>query len=67
MKDVTIDRKGPREILKKSLDEMFAPPIDPGLNRDARRGQAVRHRLGDATSSARTSSIWATPWPTRSC
>jgi L-rhamnose isomerase len=24
MKDVTIDRKGPREILTKSLDEMFA-------------------------------------------
>ena len=35
MKDVTIDRKGPREILKKSLDEMFAPPIDPALCRDA--------------------------------
>ena len=35
MKDVTIDRKGPREILKKSLDEMFALPIDPALSRDA--------------------------------
>jgi L-rhamnose isomerase len=35
MKDVTIDRKGPREILKKSLDELFAPPIDSALNRDA--------------------------------
>ena len=35
MKDVTIDRKGPREILKKSLDEMFAPPIDPALSRDS--------------------------------
>jgi L-rhamnose isomerase len=35
MKDVTIDRKGLREILKKSLDEMFAPPIDQKLCRDA--------------------------------
>ena len=35
MKDVTIDRKGPREILKQSLDEMFAPPIDPAFNLDA--------------------------------
>ena len=35
MKDVTIDRKGPREILKKSLDELFALPIDPALNRDS--------------------------------
>lgn len=35
MKDVTIDRKGPREILKKSLDELFAAPIDPALNLDA--------------------------------
>ena len=35
MKDVTVDRKGPREILKKSLDEIFAAPIDPALNLDA--------------------------------
>jgi L-rhamnose isomerase len=35
MKDVTIDRKGPREILKKSLDEMFAPAIDQKLCRDS--------------------------------
>ena len=35
MKDVTIDRKGPREILQRSLDEMFAAPIDPAFNRDA--------------------------------
>ncbi len=34
-KDVTIDRKGPRELLKKSLDEIFAPPIDPACNLDA--------------------------------
>jgi L-rhamnose isomerase len=26
MKDVTIDRKGPRELLKSSLDEIFAAP-----------------------------------------
>ena len=35
MKDVTIDRKGPREILKKSLDEIFAPAIDQALCRDS--------------------------------
>jgi len=34
-KDVTIDRKGPREILRRSLDEVFAPPIDPKANLDA--------------------------------
>jgi L-rhamnose isomerase len=34
-KDLTIDRKGPRERLKKSLDEMFARPIDPKLHLDA--------------------------------
>jgi L-rhamnose isomerase len=35
MKDVTIDRKAPRERLKRSLDEMFAEPIDPTHNLDA--------------------------------
>lgn len=34
-KDVTIDRKGPREILKRSLDEMFAVPIDQKCARDS--------------------------------
>jgi L-rhamnose isomerase len=34
-KDITIDRVGPREILKKSLDELFAPKIDPKCNLDA--------------------------------
>jgi L-rhamnose isomerase len=35
MKDVTIDRRAPRERLKRSLDEMFAEPIDPAHNLDA--------------------------------
>ena len=35
MKDVTIDRKAPRERLKTSLDEMFASPIDAKYGRDA--------------------------------
>jgi L-rhamnose isomerase len=35
MKDVTIDRLGPREILKKSLDEMFAPAVNPAYNLDS--------------------------------
>jgi L-rhamnose isomerase len=34
-KDVTIDRKGPRELLMKSLDEIFADPIDPAFHLDA--------------------------------
>lgn len=34
-KDIPIDRKTPREILKKSLDEIFAEPIDPKLHLDA--------------------------------
>jgi L-rhamnose isomerase len=35
MKDVTVDRKAPRERLKRSLDEMFAEPIDREHNLDA--------------------------------
>jgi L-rhamnose isomerase len=34
-KDTPVDRKGPRERLVGSLDAIFAPPIDPALNRDA--------------------------------
>lgn len=34
-KDVTIDRKAPRERLRRSLDEMFATPADPRWNLDA--------------------------------
>ncbi|MFH1924045.1 MAG: L-rhamnose isomerase [Planctomycetota bacterium] len=34
-KDVTIDRKGPRERLRKSLDEIFADTIDRAFNLDA--------------------------------
>ena len=34
-KDVTVDRKGPRQRLKRSLDEMFAETVDPTLNLDA--------------------------------
>jgi len=34
-KDVTIDRTGPRQRLIRSLDEMFAEPIDPKFNLDA--------------------------------
>lgn len=35
MKDVTVDRKGPRERLRQSLDTIFAAPLDPALNLDA--------------------------------
>ena len=34
-KDVTIDRKGPRELLRDSLDKIFAAPINPSFNLDA--------------------------------
>jgi L-rhamnose isomerase len=34
-KDSPVDRKAPRERLAVSLDEVFAEPIDPHLNRDA--------------------------------
>ncbi|MGI5923228.1 MAG: L-rhamnose isomerase [Lentisphaeria bacterium] len=34
-KDQPIDRKGPRERLMQSLDEIFAEPIDPAFCKDA--------------------------------
>ena len=34
-KDTPIDRKGPRERLATSLDQIFAEPLDPRLNLDA--------------------------------
>lgn len=34
-KDIPVDRKGPRERLAASLDEIFSEEIDPSLNRDA--------------------------------
>ncbi len=38
-KDMPADRKTPRERLKRSLDEMFAAPIDPRHNLDAVEGK----------------------------
>jgi L-rhamnose isomerase len=38
-KDSPVDRKTPRLILQKSLDEMFALAIDPKLNLDAVEGK----------------------------
>jgi L-rhamnose isomerase len=35
MKDLTIDRKGPRELLKNSLDQIFAVPVDRKWNLDS--------------------------------
>jgi len=35
MKDVTVDRKGPRERLKQALDEIFSESLDPAHNLDA--------------------------------
>ncbi len=39
MKDTPVDRKGPREILEKSLDEVFKEKIDPKLSLDAVEGK----------------------------
>ncbi len=39
MKDTPADRKGPREQLIKSLDAVFAEPIDPKFNLDAIEGK----------------------------
>jgi L-rhamnose isomerase len=38
-KDTPADRKAPRERLARSLDEIFAEPIDPRFNRDAVEGK----------------------------
>lgn len=35
MKDMPVDRKGPRQRLADSLDAVFAEPLDPAHNRDA--------------------------------
>jgi L-rhamnose isomerase len=35
MKDLTVDRKGPRERLVRSLDEIMAAPVDRKFNRDS--------------------------------
>src|SRR5205807_5062681 len=34
-KDTPVDRKTPRDILRRSLDEIFAAPLDPRFNLDA--------------------------------
>jgi L-rhamnose isomerase len=34
-KDTPVDRKTPRALLKRSLDEIFAEPLDPRWHRDA--------------------------------
>jgi L-rhamnose isomerase len=34
-KDITVDRKTPRERLRQSLDEIFAEPLDPRFHLDA--------------------------------
>ncbi len=39
MKDMPADRKGPRERLVESLDEVFAKKIDPKLNVDSIEGK----------------------------
>ena len=38
-KDQPVDRRGPRERLQQSLDEIFAEPIDPAIHLDAIEGK----------------------------
>jgi L-rhamnose isomerase len=38
-KDTPVDRKTPRERLRRSLDEVFAEPLDPRHHRDAVEGK----------------------------
>jgi L-rhamnose isomerase len=38
-KDIPADRMAPRVRLQQSLDEMFAPAIDPAFNKDALEGK----------------------------
>jgi L-rhamnose isomerase len=38
-KDIPVDRRTPRALLKKSLDEIFAEPLDPRYHRDAVEGK----------------------------
>src|SRR4051794_35336257 len=38
-KDTPIDRRGPRELLEQSLDEVFAEKLDPKQNLDAVEGK----------------------------
>jgi len=38
-KDLPADRKAPREILRRSLDEILAEPLDPRFNLDAVEGK----------------------------
>ncbi len=38
-KDTPVDRKTPRELLRRSLDEIFAEPLNPLFNRDAAEGK----------------------------
>lgn len=35
MKDVTVDRKGPRDLLRRSLDEVLAEKLDPRYHLDS--------------------------------
>src|SRR5262245_7914140 len=39
MKDSPVDRKGPRELLEKSLDKVFAEKINPKHNMDSSEGK----------------------------
>ena len=46
MKDIPIDRKGPRETLAESLDLIFAESLPDNTDSGRRRMQIVRARFG---------------------
>ena len=63
MKDTPVDRLGPRQRLRESLDAIFAEDLDPAHNLDA-----VECKLfGLGSESYRTNFIWVMPSPTISC
>ena len=66
-KEPPVDRKGPRDRLAESLDAVFAEPIDPQVQPRRRRGQAVRHRLGELRRRLARVLSAATPSRARSC
>ena len=67
MKDVTIDRKGPRELLEEvaGRDVRAQDRCRPSIATPSKASCSASARR--PTWSARTSSISATPWPTRRC
>ena len=66
IKDTPADRKTPRLPLKDALDKILAEPVDRSTTWTRSRASCSAS-APRAIPSARTSSTWATRWPTRRC